>query len=230
MQYRRLRDPNRPAPGKAFLVCGQNKLRLTLQFSTQCYGGEQLIYDGNTLHVSASTQSFRKSPLGLVIRTQPVLVQEGLIGGILNTNWVLLHKDVADQLRDEEIKRIDGNSALSVRYRPKGRSDLQIHLYFEPDTFRHIMSIYTFTVPKPGRSSDGLSDSTGAVVMGGETHYRLEERFSDFKVFDGLTLPTTYHIVLEEDVIGVGGDTKIFEIKTQNILNNAPVDPANFGG
>jgi hypothetical protein len=85
VQYRRLRDPNRPAPGKAFLVCGQNKLRLTLQFSTQCYGGEQSIYDGNTLHVSASTQSFRKSPLGLVIQTQPVLVQEGLIGGILNT-------------------------------------------------------------------------------------------------------------------------------------------------
>ncbi len=90
------------------------------------------------------------------------------------------------------------------------------------------MSVYTFSVPKNGHSSDGLSDSTGEVVMGGETHYRLEERFSDFKVADGLTLPTTYRIVLGEQIAGVGGDTKSFKITAGKIVNNAPVDPANF--
>jgi hypothetical protein len=67
----------------------------------------------------------------------------------------------------------------------------------------------------------------------------MEERFSDFKAFDGLSLPTNWEVRFTEDipvspehpgVHGVYGrsSTKIWTMTEDNIINNGSLDPRNF--
>ena len=58
--------------------------------------------------------------------------------------------------------------------------------------------------------------------------YRIEERFSDFKTADGLTLPNHYDVryTIETE----RGFTKAieWEVRALNIANNLPIDPRSF--
>jgi hypothetical protein len=45
--------------------------------------------------------------------------------------------------------KVDGVDLHRIDYIPKKRSDLEIHLYFEPDTFRHVMTVYLMTIAAP---------------------------------------------------------------------------------
>jgi hypothetical protein len=68
-------------------------------------------------------------------------------------------------------------------YLPKKHSDLEIQLYFEPDTLRHVMTVYLLTI------SPQMAHSEIDTARQQESRYRLEERFADFKSVDDLTLP-----------------------------------------
>jgi len=131
------------------------------------------------------------------------------------------------------LKKIDGQELHQLRYSPSKRSDLAISLYFEPETFRHVMTVYELTISP----QMGTSDITTA--RQNETRYRLEERFADFKAFDGLALPTQWEVRFTED-IPVTGDspapaglfgrssTKIWTMNEEAITNNVSLDPKNF--
>ncbi len=56
----------------------------------------------------------------------------------------------------------------------------------------------------------------------------MEERFSDFKTAEGLTLPTKYSIHFTEEL--QNGTTKVYEwdLTADEISNNRPLDPRNF--
>ena len=88
----------------------------------------------------------------------------------------------------EGVKKIDGRELHDLTYVPNkssSGSDLTIHLYFEPDTFRHVMTVYRMrTRIVPGASWEATD----------ETIETVEERFSDFRTVDGITLPGTWEI------------------------------------
>ena len=117
---------------------------------------------------------------------------------------------------------MDGKELIVLRYQPKKITDLNIFLYFDPETYRHVMTLYK------------MEPSTS--VVGGETaqsgkqtrRYRIEERFSDFKTADGLTLPTHYD--LRYTMEGESGFTKSieWEIKSASIANNMSIDERSF--
>ena len=69
---------------------------------------------------------------------------------------------------------------------------MQVKMYFDPDTFQHVMTIYTLEV------SQGVSSAVTDVRQY-QNRYTIEERFSDFKVVDGITLPTNYRLRYTED-------------------------------
>ncbi len=56
----------------------------------------------------------------------------------------------------------------------------------------------------------------------------LEERFSDFKTVDGLTLPSHWNLQLTREL--PNGSTTISEwaLKEDQITNNMGLDPKNF--
>jgi hypothetical protein len=70
--------------------------------------------------------------------------------------------------------------------------------------------------------------SESATAHQQETRYRLEERFSDFEAFNGLTLPTHYTIQFSQE--SGNGRTTVSEwaIVASQIQSGVGVDERNF--
>jgi hypothetical protein len=91
-------------------------------------------------------------------------------------------------LKFQGTKTIDGKALLVLSYEPKGGSDVNIKLFFEPRTFRHIRTEYVLlTAAAQGPDIDSSAAQSG-------TTYRLIEEFSNFARMGELQLPSSYRI------------------------------------
>jgi len=104
----------------------------------------------------------------------------------------------------------------------KGENLLKIDLYFEQDSFRHVMSKHELREPL----QLGYTYRSDANVER-DTVYTITERFDNFRQVDGLTLPHTYGISINIDS---ASRTSVVEyiIKGSNMVHNVPVDPRVF--
>ncbi|MGA9813911.1 MAG: hypothetical protein WBQ64_14090, partial [Terriglobales bacterium] len=190
--------------------------------------------DGEKVSVAATTSSHKWSDLGEFVRAQDQVVREGLLGGELTTAWALLNLDENKaKLSFDGQKKVDGRTAYQVTYHSRKRDDLTIHLYFDAQTFQHIMTTYAITLASGLAGLTATpSNTAGADITQSssqkETRYTMEERFSDFKTADGLTLPTKYAIHFTEEL--QNGTTLVYEwdLTADEISNNKPLDPRNF--
>src|ERR1700733_6607201 len=238
--------------GKSVLVSQDDKLQFLVKLNNNLYRGEQFIYDGNNYQVTRTTANQARSSFGEFVQVQDVVLKEGLFGGTLSTAWPLYDlKDRKAKLSYAGIKKVDGNDAIELRYSPKKSSSVDISLFFDPQTFRHIETVYTVRirgqlgqvdpqVANPQSTGVDLGPtppSTGGVVGETnetltarlqETRYRLEEHFGDFKTADGLTLPNKYVIHFSQE-LGSGRTTvSEWTITANQIMNGNGVDPHNF--
>lgn len=240
--------------GKATLVSEGDKLVSLLKLPNPNYHGERFVSDGRKTE-EAVVRPGVWSKLGSFVMVHNEILKEGLWGGTLNTGWPLAHLEARGaKVQDRGLKKVDGRELRRLDYSPKKRGDLEIQLYFEPDTFRHVMTVYSLTIsPRMGM---------GEVQTAREqpSHYLLEERFADFKSVDGLSLPGRWTIQYTSDVTAAGGDyssgsfgggpggeagaagTPIstagvgagnspideFAVTVDNISQNVPLDPKNF--
>lgn len=240
--------------GKSVLVSQDQKLHFMMKLNNNLYRGEQFIFDGNKDEVSFSTVNQRRSQFGEFVFVQDVVLREGLLGGALSTAWPLYDlNERKPKLSYEGMKKVDGKDLYEVRYRPKKSTDADIFLYFDPETFHHVETVYSIriraqlgnidptvanAVPTPFPDNVGpLGPATGGVVgvtnetataRQQETRYRLEERFSDFKTADGLTLPTHYTIHFSQELGNGRTSVSEWEITASQITSGNGVDPRNF--
>jgi hypothetical protein len=208
--------------GKLGLVSEAHKLRLVLRFPGN-YRGENMLYNGEVAQVAFSNTDQTRSPLASFLATQDVILRDGLLGGVLSTAWSL--QDIADRgakLVYEGLKKIDGHPLHHLRYEPRKRSDVQVSLYFEPETLRHVKTVYSVSI----------ANNVGATILD-SAHLKpersqLEERFSDFITVDGLTLPTHWNLQFTREL--ADGNTTVSELdaKGLEIKNNIGLDPRNF--
>jgi hypothetical protein len=238
--------------GKGVLVSEGRKLQFMVKFPNTDYKGEQFVTDGDKVRVATTTGKQSRSSFGQFVYTQDVIIKEGLLGGELSTAWPLLNlEERKAKLSYEGEKTVDGKKLLDVRYKPKKSSDLEIHLFFDPETYHHVMTVYTMRIRQGlGNVDAQLSNAqaTGAdlgpspIATGGvvtessetatarltETRYRLEERFSDFKTVEGVTLPSHYNLHFTQE-LGNGPTTvSEWDMTTDQISNNISLDPRNF--
>jgi hypothetical protein len=235
--------------GTSVLVSEQRKLQFMLKFPDVQYSGERFICDGDKVQVVSSTAGHTRSSFADFVYNQDAIVKEGFLGGVLSTAWPLLNLDERKaKLSYEGLKVIDGRSLHDVRYRPKKSTDLDVHLYFDAETFRHVMTVYTLTVksqiahhergindvtrPTPATANNPAQEITETSEMATarqqETRYRLEERFSDFGKVDGLTLPTHYNIHFSQE-LGNGSTTvSEWDLHSTRTLDNINPDARNF--
>jgi hypothetical protein len=236
--------------GTSVLISEQHKLQFMVKFPDVQYSGERFICDGDKVQVVTSTAGHVRSSFGEFVYNQDAIVKEGLFGGALSTAWPLLNLDERKaKLTYEGLKTVDGHSVHEVRYRPKKNTDLDIHLYFDAETFHHVMTVYTLTVRAqlayrdpnltndinkpapadadlPNREATETSETANARQQ--ETRYRLEERFSDFGKVDGLTLPTHYNIHFSQE-LGNGSTTvSEWDLHSTRTLDNINPDARNF--
>ncbi len=229
--------------GTSALVSEGRKSILMVKLANNDYRGEQFVTDGDKVSVASTTSNHKWSDLGEFVKAQDQIVREGLLGGELSTAWALVHLDENKaKLNFDGEKKIDGRSAYQLTYHSKKRDELTIHLYFDPQTFQHIATTYAITLASGlGGFAPSISDQAGLTTStnaGGadvtqsakqqQTRYTIEERFSDFKTAEGLTLPSKYSIHFTEEL--QNGMTKVCEwdLTADEISNNKPLDPKNF--
>jgi hypothetical protein len=219
--------------GKQTFASQGDKTHFYLSLPNPTYRGERFIFDGAKMSVADISPGIRSS-LGEFIHVQDRIIREGLWGGVLSTDWALLNAEQRHaKLTYVGLKKIDGRELQQFYYAPSKHSDLQISLYFDPETFRHALTVYSLTIAPQISTSD--IETAGQK----ETTYRLEERFSEFKIFDGLTLPTGWEVRFTEDIpvspvhpggAGIYGrsSTKIWTMTEDAIINNVSLDARNF--
>jgi hypothetical protein len=228
--------------GKGAVVSEERKLNIMMKFPND-YKGEQFIWNGEKWSVSATTAEHRRTIFGEFVVSQPVLLQEGLLGGALSTAWALSNLDSNHpKLNSGGLKKVDGRPLLDLHYQPKKSTEMEIHMYFDPETYRHVQTVYSITLAS-GLGSSGLSmtDQVGLTTPGGqsgsdptrsskqqEIRYTLEERFSDFNTTDGITLPSHYNIHFTREA--QDGKTAVYEwdMTANEVSENLSLDPRNF--
>ncbi len=178
--------------GASAVLSQGKKFKCSFQFGTSQYPGEQIVFDGQKSMVGMIDPTSR-SNLGTFLYSQEDILREGLFGGTLSTAWPLL--DVAQtgaKLKYVGLRKSEGRELHDLIYIPRkrgGNGELLIHLYFEPETYRHVMTVYTVTIHNSAGSAQEGTD---------EIKQTLEEHFDDFRETDGLTLPfhwtVRYHV------------------------------------
>jgi hypothetical protein len=221
--YRILVGGSGEVPGKFQFASEAPKSDLLMKINANGFLGEWFIYDGNKTSVAGTYPDKTRSELGNFALSQDILLRENLLGGIWSTGWPLLdiesHKA---KLRAEGLKKVDGRELLALGYQPRKSTDLEITLYFDPQSYQHVLTVYKMEPP------DSLGGAEVRQARKQPRRYRLEERFSDFKTADGLTLPNHYD--LRFTLQGDAGNAKSieWEVNTPSIVNNMSIDPRAF--
>jgi hypothetical protein len=238
--------------GKAQIASDGKKLVFMMKLPNNEYRGEQFIFNGDKDSVAFSTARQARSALGSFVFVQDAVIREGLLGGALTTAWPLLNLDERKaKLSFDGLKKIDGQELYDLRYRPQKNSDLEIHLYFDPQTYRHVETTYSYsttqsltgessaaaagltpvTAGSPGTSGNGIAPGGSPETAQARltpNRYRLTEKFSDFKTVDGVTLPTHYDIQFSQELQNGKTTLSDWDLKGINVANNMLVDAKNF--
>jgi len=221
--YRVLVAGNGTANGKFQFASEGLKSDFLFRINANGFLGEQFICDGDKTSVAATYTDKHRSELGTFVLTQDTILHENLLGGIWSTAWPLLDADARKaKIHVEGMKRIDGKDLIALRYEPKKRTDLEIVLYFDPQTFQHVLTIYKLEPP--------TTNVGGELAQSGKSvrRYRLEEHFSDFKTADGLTLPNHYDLRYTFEAESGFSKAIEWEVSANSIANNMSIDPRAF--
>ena len=208
--------------GKGGLVSEQHKCNFVLKFNGD-YRGEQIVSDGNKAYVAATLANHKRSNFGEFIHTQDFVVKEGLMGGELSTGWALANLDkLQGKLEYGGLKKFDGQPVIDLRYHSKTHDDMNIHIYLDQQTFRHVATVYSIEL------SPNLGGDITQSARQREIRYTAEERFTDFKTVDGLTLPSHYNLRFTQEL--QSGSTIIdnWDLNADDITHNMSLDPRNF--
>lgn len=236
--YRIVVGGNGEVPGKAVIASEGEKREILLKINAFRYEGERFISTGKETDVAGTYAEKTRSEFGQFLRAEDLPLREGLLGGVLSTAWPLLdlqtHKATVIY---EGLKKIDGLKLYALRYKPEKVTDMTIMLYFDPESFHHVVTVYTVSahaglggiafMPLPGATiSNGASEIQSA--RQNQTRFRIEEHFKDFKTSEGLTLPTNDDLRFTAEL--QSGFTKSVEwrVETKRVLNNISVDARNF--
>jgi hypothetical protein len=210
-------------PGTWQRLSVQHKSKLVMKFGDSKWWGEQFVFDGNKVSYAAATSSHQWSPLGAFIASQDSLIKEGLLGGELGTGWALENIDHHRVKLDYiGLKKVDGRELEAIEYLSKSNGDMTVKFYFEPDTHHHVLTLYSVS------RGASIAATDIATARQKETHYSLEERFSDFQSDNGITLPRQYDPRFSQQL--QNGTTDVYEwiMTADKVLENPNLDPGNF--
>jgi hypothetical protein len=194
--------------GKAQWVSEKGKMGIVLQYGGTEYPGEHFAYDGKDVMVNYIKPG-QRSPLGDFLYSYNGIIKNELLGGVFNLDWPLLNVKESGVKLKAKKKTVDGRELYEVECIPKkSMENVKVKLYFDPTTFRHVMTEY--------RLRQLLRDSM--------TNYLVTEQFDDFRSTDGITLPYKYSL----NFLYEGGSASLqalYTIDIEKIGHNGNIDP-----
>ena len=180
--------------GKARVASEGRRYGVELRFASSEYPGESLAFDGKTVQVGF-IQPRRRSPLSEFLNTYDFLLREGLVSGVLSSAWPLL--DTAGRgakLKYNGLKKVGDQKLHEIGYKAaRGQGDVDVRLYFDPATFRHVRSQYRIQL------LPSMSEAIDQSASQQDTRFELEEIFDDFQPAGGLTLPKRWVLIFSMD-------------------------------
>lgn len=192
---------NHPADGRIVMASDGSKNFLGMNLNAVDYPLEKFSFDGNKPKVGFVRTNTR-SVLGNFVLSNGMLLEQSLLGGSLTTSWAPLNQsEKKGKFTSEGSKKIDGKETYAIGFSVKGGGDLDVTMYFDKTTFRHVRTEYKRTSPA------GIGTNPNQSAGFSETRYKLVEDFSDHKEVEGLTLPHSYKILYS--VSGQNGTTEI---------------------
>jgi hypothetical protein len=183
----RLNTP-RVIPGVGQFASEGDKVLFALALNSTDYPYEKAGYDGQRLTVAQLPEG-RRSTLGDFLKGHDAPFKQGLVGGVISTAWPLFNAGPEmPKLSYAGTDKIDERKVHKLRYDPRRSGGLEITLFFDGETFRHVRTEYRYSV------AAGMGATAELSVRQLESHYKLVEEFSDFKAAGKLTLPHTYKL------------------------------------
>jgi hypothetical protein len=113
-------------------------------------------------------------------------MREGLMGGVLRSDWVLLDPEARSRLKYDGLKKVEGQDLHQLTFRSRKAAELRVNIYLDPQTFRHVRTTYRLTQPAPQAATPEQASRQR------ETRWVLEERFDNYGPVDGLQLPESW--------------------------------------
>lgn len=168
------------------------RFALRMKFPSQGYPAESFGLESGKPDVGFVLPG-RRSALGTFLSTHDVILREGLLGGVLNGGWPLFGlEERGAKVSYDGLKELDGRDVHRLRYRAKkGQDTLDVFLFFDPDTFRHVATVYKASQAQQLGVTMESSSSQPDVYL------QLTETFGDFKRAKGVTLPASWAISYE---------------------------------
>lgn len=214
------------ASGMTQIVSKGPAYNILLQFQAGELGTTQYVTNGKKAETRLS-KGAQMNPLRNFMEGYGVLQTEGLLGGELTTAWSLFDlKKHKPKLSYEGLQEVDGRELHRLDHRiRKGGGGIQVRLFFEPETFHHVLSTYEVKQSAPASSDPEQSAEQRA------SRQRIEERFSDFENLDGYTLPATWTLEYSQS----GNDAGVVQPPGMDVppsvgnLNSAPGTPGASG-
>ncbi len=165
------------------LVAVSDKKRMSLRFVTQGstnHFGEHFLFDGEDVEVLRAFQN-GFSNIGEFLLTNGWILKEGLLGSVIFANWALLDTPGREpKLKYAGLKKQDGVELHRLDYKArKGASGVDVELYFDPETFRHVRTRYEYEIPAPQSTSPEASSSFQPSIIA------VTEIFSNFREVEG---------------------------------------------
>jgi hypothetical protein len=214
--------------GKINILSEGRKFRFGMNLGALDYPGDQFAFDGDKATVGQIRSRVRSAFSDFLYNNDNV-IKEGLLGGTLSTAWPLLDlKGRQGKVEYTGLKTIDDKQLHEVQYKPKkGGGEMQVYFYFDPESFRHVRTRIRLVKPEQATGAR-IGESTGAEG----TRYTLVEKFENFGVVDGLTLPQKYTLEFEVNSgenSTVGGSVVIdWDVALSQIVHNQQLDPKYF--
>ena len=225
-QFRMLRGGTGNLEGRVAMISDALKSRFSLDLGHLLYSGEQFISDGKKVeiqYVRKETQT--RSDLGMFLFRYPQLIKNGLWGGSLTRTWALLNHDAKElRLRYRGLSEKEGKQLHEASIDCKDCGEVTIHLFFEADTFRHVLTTYSLVTPSPPTEGRSLRTPMKDPPY---VRYRMEEHFSNFHTEAGVTQPTQWLVRYTRDQ---QDRPVILELESRFEIHliNSPFDPALF--
>jgi outer membrane lipoprotein-sorting protein len=210
-----------PAVGRIVFASEGSKRFFGMQLNSADYPQEKFVFDGSKTDV-ALIRAGNRSILGNFVQSNSSLVSQGFMTGTLMTGWVMSNAvERGAKLSASGTKKIDGKEAYVLSITPKGGSDLDITMYFDQATFRHLRTEYKRT------ASAAMGATIDQSARNIETRIKLTEDFSDHQEFEGVMLPRKYR--LHYSISGQNGTTEIsWESVFTEFAFNQKLDPSSF--
>ncbi|HEY2459602.1 MAG TPA: hypothetical protein VGI16_02295 [Candidatus Acidoferrum sp.] len=200
-----------------------HKVTTEMKFETPDYPGEQYAFDGDKRTIGYLTPG-QRSWIEDFLNNSGEPVSEGLLDGELSTAWPLYDwQERKARLDSDGLKKVDGKEYYRLTYHAKkGGGDLKIYIFFDPQTFRHMKTIYNLQ----GQAQMGTSPSQSSAGSG--VNVTLEENFGGFTNVNGLMLPTQWMLKFTQEGSGNGNSIIQYDMTVGKIVPNADVSAKTF--